>query len=214
MKGEENAPASFSVAGSQGVQAGRGNVQINNWMHKPEIDLAVLHALSTHSAALIEKAGMALPLGDYSLATSPFGTTGVMQRFHESSGREVLVCSFERPTGNRLTFRIRSRTLAHYLALGGVESWLGFPVSDSRRVHHRTWLKEFEGGSIFNRDGHAPVAVPKATLSLIGESDGGTRLGWPESEEEPIGTEAARIQFFEKGAATLRGGRRRILLYL
>jgi uncharacterized protein with LGFP repeats len=101
----------------------------------------------------------------------------------------------------------------HYQALGGVESWLGFPVSDSRRVHHRTWLKEFEGGSIFNRDGHVPVAVPKATLSFIEEPDGGTRLGWPVSEEEPIGTGAARIQFFEKGAVTLWGGRRRILLY-
>jgi hypothetical protein len=62
MQGEENAPASFSAAGSQGVQAGTGNIQINNYGHKPDVDAALLPNLSAHAAALIEKAGTAVPL--------------------------------------------------------------------------------------------------------------------------------------------------------
>jgi hypothetical protein len=49
MAGEE-AAESASVSGSQGVQAGSGNTQINNWMAEPQLDIASLCALHPHAA--------------------------------------------------------------------------------------------------------------------------------------------------------------------
>jgi hypothetical protein len=70
-----------------------------------------------------------------------------------------------------------------------------------------------EGGTVFERPAW-PVAVPAATMELIfRDRELWDRLGFPASEEEPAGIDGAnRIQFFENGNVTLRGGKREIWL--
>lgn len=158
-----------------------------------------------------------VPVEDEVEVTSPYGTTGFVQRFSQKLPRlgvqEVLACSSEHGA-----FSLSGHISTHYQALGGPGSWLGFPVAEQERVRDGAWLQRYEGGILYYPDAHYPDAydpraVQRAALDLIGEPDGGTILGWPVSEEEPIGTGADRIQFFERGAVTLRDGKRRILVY-
>ena len=153
-----------------------------------------------------------IPVEDEVEVTSPYGTTGVTQRFSWKSEDygdwEVMACSSERYG----IFSLSGHRPTYYQALGGAESWMGFPVAEQERVRDNAWLQRYEGGVLYYPDGIVPAAVQKATLDMIGEPDGGTILGWPVSEEEPIGTGIDRIQFFEHGAAVLRDGKREILM--
>lgn len=165
-----------------------------------------------------------IPLTDEGKVTSSCRTMGVIQRFsrklpHFQSDQEILICSSK----EHGTFEVADHILVYYEELGGVKSWLGFPVSGEERVQGEVWvqqeraysktlLQRFEGGIIYYPDGHPPAAVQAETLDLIGKPDGRTKLGWPISEDLPVGQEADRIQFFECGAVALRGGQREILV--
>jgi hypothetical protein len=152
-----------------------------------------------------------IPLEDEVEVTSPYGTKGFVQRFSwklPDLAQEVLACSSECGA-----FSLSGHRPWQYQALGGPGSWMGFPVAEQERVRDGAWLQKYEGGILYYPDGNDPSAVQRATLDLIGESDGATILGWPVSEEEPIGTGPDRIQFFERGAVTLRDSERRILVY-
>jgi hypothetical protein len=153
-----------------------------------------------------------VPIEDEIEVTSPYGTTGFLQRFSlkppHLGVQEVLACSSDYGA-----FSLSGSMLRHYQAMGGPGSWMGFPVAERERVRYRPSLQKYEGGILYFSDEDHCYVVQGATLDLIGEPDGGTILGWPVSEEEPIGTETDRIQFFERGVVTLRDGERRFLVY-
>ena len=79
-------------------------------------------------------------------------------------------------------------------------------------------LQSFEGGKVFIRD--KPFAVSSATLEKIStlvntlrDRQFPTKLGWPVSDERPIGPgDSDRIQFFQDGNVTLHNGKREIWL--
>ncbi|HEX3960799.1 MAG TPA: hypothetical protein VHZ03_29960 [Trebonia sp.] len=66
-------------------------------------------------------------------------------------------------------------------------------------------IQEFGRGVIYEWSGLDPVVVPTETDKLVEN-----RLGWPLSQEQPIGAGADRIQFFENGAVILRDGERQV----
>jgi hypothetical protein len=158
-----------------------------------------------------------VPVADEAEATSPFNTTGWTQKSLDLCN-EMLTCSSQAHG----THRVTSATLRRYQALGGAESWLGFPVSEAERLGHGS-AQRFEGGTIcqynvawWTDEAVAPdtaIAVPAETVTLICDAHGGDLggCGMPVSEEQPIGTGTSdRIQFFESAVITLRNGRREL----
>ena len=130
--------------------------------------------------------------------------TARVQRFKRANGRETAVYSSD-DTG---AFRVTGRRLAFYEELGGPDSWLGLPTARTKGVSVGSDVQAFEHGSVYIRSGHDVIAVPCETSELAGD-----RLGCPVSEELPIRDGADCIQFFEKGAVVLRGGKRQILVH-
>jgi uncharacterized protein with LGFP repeats len=139
---------------------------------------------------------------------SPYGTAGRTQRFRSQGAVDVIVYSSD----SRGIHCVNPKMGALYNSLGGSGSWLGFPISDDvfladDAIH---W-QNFEGGSIIARPRVDAIAVPADTMELI--AMGVMRrpqLGWPTSQEQPIGVGEDRIQFFESGTVTLRDGAREI----
>jgi uncharacterized protein with LGFP repeats len=132
------------------------------------------------------------------------GTSGTMQRFRDPSGVELVVYSSEHGVHG-----VAGGILAYYERLGGWESWLGFPLGRWQPLEGQgslRWRQSFEGGNIYHRDGHDPLAVSCETQKLLDPS-----IGWPVTEERPIGADGPdRIQFFENGVVTLRDGKREV----
>jgi hypothetical protein len=92
----------------------------------------------------------------------------------------------------------------------------GFLSPEALLEQADTVTQDFEGGSIFWRPETGTVAVPEATVrEILRDPAVPGKLGWPVSEERIIGPgESDRIQFFENGNVTLRGGEREIWLRL
>ena len=140
-----------------------------------------------------------------SQVSSPPGT---LQQFAGFPAGRMAVYSSVR-TGVQ---RVNREILDYYERTGGPASRLGFPVSAVTSCVGGGVVQMFEGGSVYFRLGSDIVTVPTVTIDLLkwgGMSE--QRLGWPVSEEEPIGSGINRIQLFEKGAVVVRGGRREIL---
>ena len=131
-------------------------------------------------------------------------TTGRVQRFKHASGVEAAVYS----SSNTGVHDVTGPPLALYERLGGTDSNLGLPTSDSIGFEYG-WSQEFEYGAIYGRIGCDPVAVPSETEQLVSSG----QLGWPVSEERALsGNADVSIQFFEYGVVTLRDGKREIWL--
>jgi hypothetical protein len=134
------------------------------------------------------------------------GATGTMQRFKDPLGVEMVVYSSE--YGDQA---IVGGVLACYERLGGPASWLGFPLRawPSQKLAGSSGRRQsFEGGRIYHGDGRDSVAVSSATEELVGD-----RLGWPVTEERPVGADGPdRIQVFENGVVTLLDGKREVWL--
>jgi uncharacterized protein with LGFP repeats len=128
--------------------------------------------------------------------------TGRVQRFNTAGSAKAAVYSSE-STG---VYRVFGRLLALYEELGGPGSWLGLPTAAARSIEDGR-AQRFEHGWIYDRVGDDPVVISAETVELVGN-----RLGWPVSEEQPIGTGDGRIQFFESGAVVLRDGKREVLV--
>jgi len=101
---------------------------------------------------------------------------------------------------------VSGAVLGFYKELGGPDSALGLPVAAAefpKGIKIR-YFQRFEHGSIYFQFHTGARMVPAETVALVGD-----RLGWPVSQEESAGTgDGDRIQFFENGVVTLRGGRR------
>lgn len=163
---------------------------------------------------------------------STFGTRATVQHFaiYGSKGYEyfgfprhliqrnwVVYSSAENPS-----VVISPEIWEYYRSLGAETSWLGLPVEQISSFRTRG-IQEFEGGMIYLKYGADPIAVPKALKEVTsGEVHGllkplsypgelMERLGYPETEEQPIlEGEADRMQFFENGVAALKNGKRQI----
>jgi hypothetical protein len=125
-------------------------------------------------------------------------STAKVQRFRRVNDTQTAVYS-SKGTG---TFRVTGCRLAFYEELGGPDSWLGLPVARAREFSGDSYAQAFEHGWVYSRAGSEVIAVPSETAKLAGD-----RLGWPVSQEQPIGDGADRIQFFEGGAVILREGK-------
>jgi hypothetical protein len=69
--------------------------------------------------------------------------------------------------------------------------------------------QHFEGGLISLQPETGPIAIPRAVFEFISRSQELVlKLGHPVSEEQPVGTNDGRIQYFENGVVTLRDGKR------
>ena len=97
----------------------------------------------------------------------PFSTGGVTQRF--GSGWDELICWSAAHGAYTVDSRI---TLEYYESLGGVDSWLGFPIEKMI-----SWVQTFEGGAIYeDHDNSVAFAVPTESLILIANENGGIYL--------------------------------------
>jgi hypothetical protein len=131
---------------------------------------------------------------------NPRVITVLEQRFRDAMSVEMVVYS-SAAIGVQAVI---GRTLAFYESLGGICSKLGFPIEAAWTSAHGS-IQEFGRGVIYEWPGFDPVVVPHETDKLIGD-----RLGWPVSQEQPIGTGADSIQFFENGAVILQDGKRQV----
>lgn len=156
--------------------------------------------------------------GEMAVSAHLFSTEGVSQEFEYATGAKKVIYSSARGA-----YSVAGELLQYYRSSGETASRLGFPAGDERRnmgpgdrlpqdanPYVRTSVEqEFEGGVISGRPGSGLFMVPKEAHDLIWRvPDIATRLGFPVSEEEPVGWEDDRIQFFENGVVTLRAGKR------
>jgi uncharacterized protein with LGFP repeats len=155
------------------------------------------------------------PVSKQAAALSSFGVPGRVQYFESPPGygygNEATAVYSSARYG---TVAVDWRVWPYYRKLGREKSWLGFPIEPGRSMMWSRGGQNFEGGMIYWRRETDPIAVPVAIMQLIQEEDTlAGRLGYPVSEEEPIGTSRHdRIQFFENGVATLQDQKREIWL--
>jgi uncharacterized protein with LGFP repeats len=149
--------------------------------------------------------------GEVAISAHLFSTEGVSQEFEHAAGAKKVIYSSVHGA-----YSVAGELLQYYRSSGETASRLGFPAGDERRntgpgdPYVRTSVEqEFEGGVISGQPGSGLFMVPKEAHDLIwGDPDIATRLGFPVSEEEPVGWADDRIQFFENGVVTLRAGKR------
>lgn len=160
---------------------------------------------------------------------SSFGTSGSVQRFQlrqDADWLESAICASER-YGAVL---VKPKCWSHYYGLGAERSWLGFPTKNAYAdpavlaldfllaIYPPHLIQGFEGGVMFLQP--ETVAVSNATLHGISalafelaDLELPAKLGWPVSDERPIGPgDSDRIQFFQNGNVTVRDGKREIWL--
>ena len=104
----------------------------------------------------------------------------------------------------------------YYSNLGAEKSWLGFPASPAIIPSSRRFRRQiFEGGTTYWKSGVDPISVRKVVEDHIFQDlDLLAQLGFPVSEEQPVGTGTAdTIQFFQRGAVTCRDDKCEILLH-
>lgn len=151
-----------------------------------------------------------LPLSSERIGeASPSGDAYRVQNFEDFQGEKLAVYSAEKHG----VHCVRGKIKEYYDRNNAAASSLGLPVADAVAVP-RGWIQRFEFGTVFDRRDREAMAVSVGIINQFGE-DGeiSSRLRWPTSAELPIGSdEAGRIQFFEKGVVTLRGGKREIWL--
>jgi uncharacterized protein with LGFP repeats len=130
---------------------------------------------------------------------------GRVQRFVEARGRKRKVAVYS--SDDTGVHRVVGSTLHFYEEIGGPGSKLGLPVADAVAIRGGGFQR-FERGTIYHLAGHSPAAVPAETVELAGD-----RLGWPVSQEKPVGgSDDETIQYFANGVVTLRGGKREMWL--
>lgn len=154
-------------------------------------------------------------------AESPHGSSGRVQLFRRLALRTTVRQRDEPPDESAIC--ISDAHGIHYVSLGvnrlfehlgGTAGWLGFPLSDSQLFassapgHPLRSTQDFEGGAIFLAQGPGIIAVRRDVADYLSEHDSEhLRLGFPMQPEQDIGTSAGeRVQFFEHGVVTVRGG--------
>lgn len=115
------------------------------------------------------------------------------------------------------TYGVGQEILEYYEGMKGPASALGFPISAVSVIQRKGWYQEFEGGRIYVRSGtRTPVTVPAPTVQLlVKDAVLAERIGWPVSEEEPVGKQIPHgqnqcMQRFEHGIVTGQGKSREI----
>lgn len=99
-----------------------------------------------------------------------------------------------------------------YDKLGGPDSWLGLPKSEEVLARQpaegpRSTVQEFEGGTIFFKDGYGSIPIPTTVLESITEHGLLERMGFPVAKDYSLGSSSTdRIYFFEHGIVTVRAG--------
>ena len=161
----------------------------------------VVDALSCHGAFC--------PVSDEISVVSFYGAQEIVQRFEFRDGQETYESAVYWHEGHAAIVVARE-VWPYYCNLEAEKSWLGFPASQADPFSHPvdSGAQHFEEGLIYWQPGFDPVAVPNATLELIENDDVRGRVGMPVSEEKAVGDGDERIQYFENGVVTFRGGRR------
>jgi hypothetical protein len=146
------------------------------------------------------------PLSKETSTTSSSGLTGSFQDF-EGLDLETFKAVAYSPESLDVVF-VSGDILGYYSGLGGEKSWLGFPTSSVVWVSKRGYVQSFEAGMIYRELGTNPISVSDEFAKLVPDGCAPHEvIGFPSSEEEPIGaSESGRIQFFKNGVITLRDG--------
>ena len=95
----------------------------------------------------------------------------------------------------------------YYKAIGAEKSQLGFPIEAGDSSFSPRGAQFFEGGRIFWQSDTGPISVLGGALEFTQDSGRYRSLGYPLTEEEPVGADGSgRIQFFERGVLTWGDG--------
>jgi hypothetical protein len=153
---------------------------------------------------------------------SPYGTTGKCQRFEwiEDHPADVLRLSADWIVpGGAVVYR--SQAVGIHAVTGGIGKLherlhaagkgLGFPKSDTIKVSSSSGIgiaQEFEGGVIFWTKAYRSAAVRADIMGLFhGHDDLLRQVGFPVAGESTLTDEkTVRVQCFENGVVTVRGG--------
>jgi uncharacterized protein with LGFP repeats len=149
---------------------------------------------------------------------SRYGTTGQYQRFEgtEDYPRDILRhwLDGEGPGGATIytsaehgTWCVGWGNGVLYERIGGTGSRLGFPTSDETGAGQGgSTRQEFEGGTIFFKQEHGSVTVPRATMDHLARAGLQQQIGFPVRRENHLAGEDEPVQFFEHGVVTVRKG--------
>ena len=161
-----------------------------------------------------------IPASKETEVVSSSGAQGIVQYFEfDEGGGSIFGTSVY--ASEHGTVVVASRIWDYYSRLGAEKSWLGFPLEQEQRLPSGArrgtilapqpgWCQRFEGGAIYWRRESDAVSVPAKVMEIF---ESRSALGFPLSEEEPVGKDGSgRIQYFEKGVVTRRGGKREIWL--
>jgi hypothetical protein len=177
------------------------------------------------------------PVSKETTTKSSYGASGTVQRFEvrqNDQWQETAVFS----SADHGIIIVAPEIWNYYDELGGEGSRLGFPSPAPERWHelttvpvsprpavppavrpavghrHRTARQFFEGGFIYWRIEIGAFAVTGPVFETIAPDPAlREELGWPVSEERPIGPgESDQIQFFDNGNVTFRDGKGEIWL--
>jgi uncharacterized protein with LGFP repeats len=139
--------------------------------------------------------------------------TGPERAVTSSAGAAAVAQEFER--GVTVYSSASSGTHAVHGDFANVYSdhdWLGFPTSDETideitPLGNRTW-QQFQGGAIYQRPRTDPVVVAQAVAKALAADPALIRrIGFPVAPEQRLtDDETDRVQLFERGLVTVRGG--------
>jgi hypothetical protein len=132
-----------------------------------------------------------------------------VQHFGESSGEMLTVYS----SAKHGAHCVRGKIKEYYDQNKAAASLLGLPVAEAAGNLQGS-IQRFEFGTVFDRQERETLAVSSGIIDAFGgDGEIPIQLGWPTSEELPIGSdESGCIQFFEGGVVTLRDGKHEVWL--
>lgn len=126
---------------------------------------------------------------------------GSAQRFEDAAdpSREVAIYAH----GLLPAVAVFEPILSLYRKLDGPTGWLGFPAGDGAGPGDGNAIQYFDGGVIVRRPSRSVVAVPMPIFTTAADAG----FGAPTGPVQRIGDGEDKIQFFERGLVTVRGGR-------
>ena len=196
MHDEGEAPA-VGVSGSQGVQAGTGNVQNNMFVSKPSLDLGSLSALSLHAAVARLRAVPHNEVVDFFARVSSQDVAEVLKALRRvDDAKVVAVLADINPRKAAEIISLHAPDLAGLpIAAEAIEEraiglqWRGHGDVGHLERDRQMYCRKYEKGAIYWSVEQGAHAIGRAFMECYTSAD----YGYPTTECEDA------IQSFEKG---------------